>query len=285
MFHRDIPLSTADAVLSDSSSCWADMPVGRVHYKSIGTGPTVVLVHNSGMWGGIWDEWVPLLTQKFRVIVPDLPGFGLTGPVAGGDYSYDALAHFLCDFVEQLAEPPVHLVGLSLGGQLAWRCALLKPDLVASLVLINPTGYPEKSLPAVFKLARGPMGWLLRFLGSTTMIRKNLAQLWGKGAPISDAFLGRLLVSQCRAGNRKAFLTFLRTDNESLHTQIPSIRKPVQLQWSVKCGPERFSHDLPDVELVIHDDFGHLPVLEAPEQTAETAMRFIETHDKETRHG
>ncbi len=178
MFQFDISHSKADMALSDETSLWLDMPEAQVHYKCSGYGPTVVLVHNSGMWGGVWDQWVSVLSKNYRVVVPDLPGFGLTGKSAKGDYSYAALANFLGDFIDRTCDGPVHVVGLSLGGQLAWRSALLRPNLYKSLVLINPTGYPEKSLPAVFKFARGPMGWLLPYMGSKAMMQKNLGQLW-----------------------------------------------------------------------------------------------------------
>lgn len=280
MFKFDISHSAADRELADETSLWLEMSEGAVHYKSVGRGPTIVLVHNSGMWGGIWDRWVPILAEKYHVVIPDLPGFGLTGPSAEGDYSYNTLANFLGEFVQRACQAPVHVVGLSLGGQLAWRSALLKPDLYKSLILINPTGYPEKALPAIFKVARGPMGWLLPYMGSKAMMAKNLGQLWGKREPVSDAFLDRLLISQRRAGNRAAFLKFLRTDNESLHEQIPQIQSPVQLQWSEKCGSESFSTDLSNVEKILFEDLGHLPNLEAPEETVQAAMNFIAKHER-----
>ncbi|MEM8548280.1 MAG: alpha/beta hydrolase, partial [Pseudomonadota bacterium] len=242
MITFDIPRKTAEAILSDDTSLRLDMPQGRIHYRSIGQGPAVILVHNSGMWGGVWDAWIGILSREYRVVVPDLPGFGLTGPTASADYSYRTLSQFLADFIELTCDgQPSHVVGLSLGGQLALRCALSRGDLIKSLVLINPTGYPEKTVPNVFKFARGPLGWLLPYLGSKALLEKNLRQLWGNesgtgdgaedgaGNFVSDVFLQRLLVSQRCKGNRRAFLKFLRTDNESVHEAFPLVTAPVQV--------------------------------------------------------
>jgi len=280
MFRPDLSPAAAEAELAGPSSQWLNLPSARVHFRSFGSGPSVILVHNSGMWGGVWDGWLPVLAEHFTVLVPDLPGAGLTGPASDSDYSMDALTRLVGSFVKTICEPPVHVVGLSLGGQLAWRLALQEPTLVKSLVLINPTGYPDKKLPKVFKLARGRLGWVLKYLASEKMVRSNLSELWGSGAPISDSFLKRLVVSQRRAGNRKAFLKFLRTENESLHERILDILKPVQVQWSSMCGPQQFTQDLPNAELVEFANLGHIPILEAPEQSAAVALRFIKTQEK-----
>ncbi len=281
MFRPDLSRAAAEHELSGPDSRWLNLPDARVHYRTAGTGPTVVLLHNSGMWGGVWDYWLPILSEHFTVVVPDLPGAGLTGPAADNDYSMEALTKFVATFVKATCKGPVHVVGLSLGGQLAWRLALQEASLVKSLVLINPTGYPDKKLPKVFKLARGRMGWILKYIASEKMLRNNLSELWGSGAPISAEFLERLVLSQRRSGNRKAFLRFLRTDNKSLHEQIPNITQPVQLQWCEMCGPQQFTRDLPNVELVDFSDFGHIPTLEAPEQTSSAAIRFLEAQEQE----
>lgn len=275
MLSFDLSARKVESLLSDTSSRWLDLPGVRVHYRIKGSGPSVLLLHNSGMWGGIWDDWLKGLSKTHTVVVPDLPGCGLTGPSQSGDYSMEGLTLFVAQFLHTIKEEPVHVVGLSLGGQLAWRLALSQPDIVKSLILINPTGYPEKKPPMVFKLARGRFGWFLRVMGSTKLLRKNLEALWGDGAPVSDAFLERLLTSQRRKGNRAAFLKFLRTDNESLHTEIPKISKPVQIQWSDMCGPEQFSADIPNAERVGLGGLGHIPVLEAPEATLEAARNFL----------
>ncbi|WP_051540672.1 alpha/beta fold hydrolase [Ahrensia sp. 13_GOM-1096m] len=279
MLSLDISPKRAESILAGINSRWLDLPSGRVHYRLSGSGPAIVLLHNSGMWGGVWDSWVDELSKSYTVIVPDLPGCGLTGPSKDGNYAIANLTAFVADFIPAVQKKPVHLVGLSLGGQLAWRLALLHPDLVKSLILINPTGYPEKKQPMIFKFARGKLGWLIRVLGSTKMLRKNLQQLWGNGAPISDAFLERLLVSQCRVGNRAAFLKFLRTDNQTLQDQIPNIDKPTQIQWSDMCGAQRFSEDLPRVELVRLNGLGHIPTVEAPAITLAAAKEFIRSQE------
>lgn len=271
----DLEKDRVDQLLADRTSKWVDIGGTAVHYKEEGSGPALILLHNTGMWHGVWDGWVPILAGDFRVLRPDLPGFGLTGPTASQDYSMQRLAGFIGEFMDAVSLSEAHIAGLSLGGQVAWRFSLDHPERVRSLVLINPTGYPEKSLPAAFKLARSWAGGLIRFVGSPWLLRRNVAGLWGTRAEIPPGWIEDLLTSQRREGNRAAMVRFMRTENPSRHAEVGSLQVPVQIQWSQKCGPQRFSEDLPGAEMILYDDLGHFPNVEAPQESADHALRFL----------
>lgn len=275
LFSPDISRENADELLTDDTSKWVEIDGVSVHYKEQGSGPALVLLHNSAMWQGVWDDWAPLLAGRFRVIRPDLPGFGATGPTAAQDYSMDTLTEFVGDFLDALSLREADIVGLSLGGQIAWRFALDHPERVRSLVLLNPTGYPSRELPAVFKLARSWAGGVIRFIGTPFILKRNLSTLWGTRTELPSDFVNRLLVSQRRAGNRAALLEFLRTPNPSRHTEIGSLQTRVQIQWSKMIGPEEFSADLPHAEMIYYDDLGHFPNIEAPQESARNALTFL----------
>ena len=275
LFSTDIERGEADALLTGDTSKWVEVDGLPVHYKEQGTGPALLLLHNTGMWHGVWDDWVPLLAGRFRVISPDLPGFGATGPTAAEDYSMETLTDFVGGFLDALSLSEAHIAGLSLGGQLAWRWALDHPERVSSLVLLNPTGYPSREVPAVFKLARSWAGGVIRLMGTRFILERNLSSLWGTRAGIPADFVDRLLVSQRRAGNRDALLKFMRTDNPTRHTEIPSLRAPIQVQWSEMIGPQEFSVDLPHAEMIYYDDLGHFPNIEAPKESAGHALDFL----------
>lgn len=118
----------------------------HVHYQVSGPpdAPVVLLLHGFGSSLQTWNVWTHKLEQNFRVIRPDLPGFGLTGAVPSKDYSDRHDVATLRHFVDQLGLTRYSIVGHSLGGKLAWSLAADQPERVVSLVLMAPDGFaPE----------------------------------------------------------------------------------------------------------------------------------------------
>lgn len=112
--------------------------------------PPLVLLHD-GAWGGsglvTWSEVVPLLQDSYRVIVPDLPGFGRTSKFVdfeGSPYSYRS--RFLMSVLDALDVPgPVHIVGSSFGGSLGLHALASYPARIRSVMSISGTGGPWRS--------------------------------------------------------------------------------------------------------------------------------------------
>nr|BBJ47733.1 hypothetical protein SAVMC3_03620 [Streptomyces avermitilis] len=129
----------------------------RIHYKRAGHGPALVLLHGSASSLQHFDRATDLLSESFDVIRSDLPAFGLTGPRPDRDYRVPAYAATVTGFLEALGVPCYALAGNSLGGNIAWNVALDHPERLTGLVLVNATGYPEKTVPAGMRLTRNPL--------------------------------------------------------------------------------------------------------------------------------
>jgi pimeloyl-ACP methyl ester carboxylesterase len=113
------------------------------HYMETGKGETLVLLHAGGTSSAHWRKVVPLLQDRFRIIAPDLIGFGETGAWGGGrELTHDDQADLVRGILQCAEAGPVHLVGHSYGGAVAVRLALRHPDLVTSMVLIEPVLSP-----------------------------------------------------------------------------------------------------------------------------------------------
>jgi len=106
----------------------------RLYYESIGSGPTVVLLHGGNLDRRMWDEQLSVLSSHFRVIRYDARGYGRSGPA---DSAYQAHAD-LYALLQHLAVNQASLVGLSLGGRIAIDFALDHPEMVDKLVLAGP---------------------------------------------------------------------------------------------------------------------------------------------------
>ena len=139
---------TGDAVSGSSltaegTSRLAQTEMMRLRYHEVGAGDPVVLLHGGGPGASGWSNFganLPVFAERFRVLVPDQPGFGASDapPVEGNYFTFSARA--LASLLDHLGIDRVHLVGNSLGGGTAVRFALNYPERAGRLVLMGPGG-------------------------------------------------------------------------------------------------------------------------------------------------
>jgi pimeloyl-ACP methyl ester carboxylesterase len=115
---------------------FVDLPRLRMHYVEVGQGPLVVLLHG---FPENWWSWryqlQPLADAGFRVIAPDLRGYGETDK--HGPYDLDTLADDVCHLIESLGERHARIVGHDWGGGVAWHLASKRPEFCERLVVLN----------------------------------------------------------------------------------------------------------------------------------------------------
>ena len=117
----------------------------RMHYLEFGKkdDPVVVFLHGSGPGNSAWANfrfnYEAFVKAGFRVIMPDMIGFGYTDkPLDLGDYSLKLFCDTLMQGLEQMGVKTCHFVGNSLGGGVAIQIALDHSDFVKKLILMGP---------------------------------------------------------------------------------------------------------------------------------------------------
>ena len=125
--------------LRQVDSRYAQLSDVRLHYVEEGDGPAVVLLHGFPDFWYSWRHQIPALAAAgFRVVAPDMRGFGLSDkPGRISDYSLDRLAADVANLVAHLGESTATIVGHDWGGLVAWATAAWHPDLVDRLVVMN----------------------------------------------------------------------------------------------------------------------------------------------------
>ena len=156
----------------------------RTHVLQAGEGSeTVLLLHGGGVDGAelSWKLVIPVLAERFRVIAPDWPGYGLSGDAVHG-MTLQELMEFCLELMKQMELPSVHLVGLSMGGGAALSLALNHPERVKSLALVDSYGLATRAPMhrLSYWMVRNP--WTLRWTyawmkKSETLVRWSLTSI------------------------------------------------------------------------------------------------------------
>jgi pimeloyl-ACP methyl ester carboxylesterase len=119
----------------------AARPILRNAILAAGTGAPVLLLHGSASTSAMWLPVIDALKARFRVLAPDLIGYGRTDPwPAGHDYTLDDEVRLIAPLVASAARG-AHVVGHSYGGVVALQLARSHRDLVRSLTLIEPVAF------------------------------------------------------------------------------------------------------------------------------------------------
>jgi pimeloyl-ACP methyl ester carboxylesterase len=270
-----MPVSRDDYL--EPGSAFIELDGMRIHYTREGSGATIVLLHGSGASLHIFDTIAAQLARRFEVIRFDLPGFGLTGPRPDRDYTIEAYAGLLHRFLDQQAGGQVVLAGHSLGGRIAWTYALEHADRLSGLVLMNATGYPEKSLPLALRLPRNPLlRPILRRVGSRRATAKNLSAVVGPDSDaVDDAMVDRVHTLMSRPGNRSAFVDFANTDQRDRSGEIRAITTPTLVLRSDLIDGQHFTRDIAGSQEVVLPGVGHLMPAEAPAAVADAIAAFV----------
>jgi pimeloyl-ACP methyl ester carboxylesterase len=108
----------------------------RIHYRRMGQGPGMVLLHGFPQTGHMWRKVMPALAERFTVVTPDLRGYGDSDRPAAG-YDKRSMAADIVDVIQTLGIGPAVLVGHDRGARVAHRFALDHPSMLTRLVLLD----------------------------------------------------------------------------------------------------------------------------------------------------
>lgn len=129
----------------------------QIHLHEFGAGPPVLMLHGGGPGASGLSNYarnIEVLARQFRVLVPDLPGYGRSSKGVNIDDPFGDLATAMLGLLDELAIAQAHVVGNSLGGACALRMALEQPARVDRIVLMGPGGIGISSNPPTDGLKR-----------------------------------------------------------------------------------------------------------------------------------
>jgi pimeloyl-ACP methyl ester carboxylesterase len=247
----------------------------QVHGVVQGDGPPVLLVHgmpsSRHVWGLIKDD----IATRYRVIAPDLPGFGQSTKVALP--TLDAFAGWLARILDRVGEPSAHIVGHSFGGMLSLAFLHRFAPRVRSLVLCDSVGL-------------GPYGGSegqRRFAAARTRedVRAFLQTLFHDPGRISDALVEGQLVYVTQPGVPEV-LEALISRREGWEAQVEAradaIDVPLMGIWGRNDRPVPVAcadrlRRVPGARIVIIENCGHAPMVERAQEFGGHLLRFLDS--------
>lgn len=284
----DRPIERLEARYADGPEDFFELAGTRIHIRDSGPreAPAIILLHGFGASLHTWEPWADALAEEFRVIRFDLPGGGLSGPDATGDYSDARSMEILRALMSDFGLARASLVGNSMGGRIAWRFAAEYPERVERLVLISPDGFASPGFE--YGVAPEVPGWLgvMRYILPRSALRANLKVAYADPQTLTAEAVTRYHDLLRAPGNRQALLD--RMGQVVLVPPEPLLRRieaPVLLLWGELDGmiPVANADDylaaLPDARLVSFADLGHVPHEEAPARTLVPVRAFLAAGD------
>lgn len=284
----DVPVEVLKARWAPPPSQFLAIDGMQVHLRDEGPrddSVPIVLLHGTSSSLHTWDGWADSLKATRRVIRFDLPGFGLTGPAPDGDYGMTAYVRFVTHVLDTLGTHRVVLAGNSLGGWIAWRVAVARPELVQRLVLVDAAGYPfeSQSVPLGFRLARIPvLNKLVQRILPRSVVEGSVRNVFGDPAKVTSALVDRYYDMARREGNRAALVArFSQARADPDTTAIRTIRQPTLIMWGERdrlIPPDnaaRFARDITGSRVLTFATLGHVPHEEDPVVTLAAVRRFL----------
>lgn len=243
----------------------------RVRVLEAGHGDPLLFLH-SAMGAGVWTEGIARLAQRFRVLLPDHPGFG-PSPLPDWLIGMDDMVFHYLDLLDGLGlNGPIRIAGASLGGWIGAEFATAHPERVKKLVLIDAAGLriPAVPIPDIFRL---PLQAVLPLAFHD--LSKAVALMPKDFGP--DALVQ--MFHDRSAFARLAWNPYVH--NPKLARRLHRATAPTLIIWGSQdqlippAYAEEYNRLLPSAEVAYIDQCGHDPTIEQPEEFARVAMEFL----------
>jgi len=260
------------------------LPDMTIHYIDLGQGEPIVMVHGFADSTYCWHRnYRPLLEAGFRLVIVDQPGLGRS-IITSSSYQYtvENQAAGVKAVMDHLELGPCHFVGHSMGGGISLFLAVHRPELVRSLVLLDPACFriPQHRLLGI----PGIVTFLNIFKGKW-ILKKGLAEAFYDKTKIT----GPMITEYSRPLAKKGYIKTLRllvdeyfsAEFDRMVGKYPEIRVPTFILWGdhdtfvpTEYGP-RLQRLIPGSRLVILDAAGHNAHQEQPELTNGYLLSFL----------
>ena len=249
----------------------------ELYCELAGSGAPLLFIHGLGSCSEDWQPQIDYFRERYRTIACDLRGHGRSSKPRG-PYSIEGFARDLASMLRELGIGPTHVVGISLGGMVAFQLAVDAPELVSSLVIVNsgpavPAGTFKQRLPLYIRLVYA------RLLGLRAMAKMIAKRIFPKPEQVE---LQRAFVARLAANETRCYLASLRAifAGWSVADRLAEIRCPVLVlasdqDYTPVALKEAYATRLPNARVVVVPDSRHALPMEKPRQFNDALASFL----------
>ncbi len=252
----------------------------KIRYLESGSSKnTLLLIHGLGASAERWSSVIPIFSDQYRVIVPDLIGFGQSDKPTI-DYTVNFFVDFLEKFIAILEINHPIIVGSSLGGQISAEYASLHSQKIKMLVLVSPSGIMKQSTPALD-------GYIMAAMYPNKISAKNAFELMeGSGKHVEERIISEF-IERMRLPNAK--LAFMSTilglkNSKSITSKLELISIPTLLIWGTDdpvipiIHANGFTSSIQNCIFYEMNGCGHTPYVQDPEAFSSKVLEFLATN-------
>lgn len=251
----------------------------EVVYLDGGSGPPVVLLHGFGSNKDLWNSVAARLTPSYRVIVPDLPGFGESTKLEFANYDVKSQVRRLHEFLNKLSIQQTHIAGNSMGGMISVVYAATYPEGVNSLMIGAAPGAGPSAQADIEKLLSSGQNPLL--VGDEGDFDRMMELAFSSPPSIPGPLKREMAARAIRDEkfNAKIFDDLL--SDWSIDRYLDEISVPTLIVWGVDdrivdpSAVARFSGGITSSQSVIFDDCGHALPRDCPDALVERYLVFL----------
>lgn len=248
----------------------------ELHYEATGEGRPVLFIHGLGSSCRDWEMQTPVFSKHHRVVSFDLRGHGRSQKPPG-PYSMSLFAEDTAGLVRSLEVAPVHVVGISLGGMIAFQLAVDHPEMMKSLVIVNAG--PE----VVVRTMKDRWNVFLRFAIVRMLGMRKMGEVLGRRlfpkeeqADIQKSFVERWAENDTRAylNTLRAIVGWSVTERiQDIH--LPTLVVAADGDYTPVSAKEAFISKMPQAELVVISDSRHATPVDSPDKFNEVVLSFL----------
>ena len=269
-------------------SCFVEVDGVRLHYQEAGdpAAPPMILIHGFAASNLVWSKvFLEFAAAGYRVIAPDLPGYGYSAKPRHLDYTIAGQAEMVVGFLKQLEIDRSVFLGSSYGAAIAATIALDHPTLVEKLIMVGAVNNNKPTRYLLMRLFGSPIiGDILSplLVGSRRLLRLRMKRVYDRHAWVLDERRvdARHLPLRTRGAHRAIIRTVRRWDAERVSREAHLLTQPTLLLWGDTdrevplADGERLHEAIPGSRLIVFRECGHLPHEEYPEAFVKLVLEF-----------
>lgn len=242
--------------------------------------PTLLLLHGFTADKNVWPRFARHLLPDYSVLIPDLPAYGESSHDAEASYSIPAQASRVLDLLDALELAQVHVMGNSMGGELAAYLAAVYPQRIRSLAMLDPGGLASTQPSELDKRAAAGAN---PFVISTLEQFQDLSALTMAQPPwLPPSIMAALAADYVqRRGDYARIFTELRA-RSAVSDILGQVRTPSLLIWGAEdqlldvSAVPLWQRAIPGLDVEVWPGIGHMPMVEAPQKLAARYRLFLQ---------